>query len=423
MSATVTVDTTTQFQTMTGWEAVAQGGQASPGFPGWQASLMDLAANDLGLNRIRLEVRSGAENPVDYYLQMRSGVISDTEWRARRYAPVNDNADAASVNANGYHWGELDEAIDRVVLPMRQRLVARGEQLYVNLTYVAFDGPTIHTENAAEYAEFMLAAFQHMQSAYGFVPNSIEVILEPDNIAPWTGTHIGSVIAATGQRLAAAGYTPEFIAPSVTNMANTVPYFDAIWSVAGARTYLKEIAYHRYSGVSDANLAAIRSRAAQFGLRTAQLEHIGSGVEDLYKDLTIANASAWQQFALGFPGVGDNGAQYYTIDGNQPVAGSQTKEFKQYFQYVRFGARRVAAASSSSGVRPVAFTNPGGGAVVVVHLVGRETLLIKGLRPGRYLITATPASVAATGEAQADANGELRLTATGGCLLTVSRAP
>ena len=132
---------------------------------------------------------------------------------------------------------------------------------------------------------------------YGFVPDAIEVLLEPENTA-WRAPRIGEAIAAAGARLAAAGFRPDFIAPSVMDMANAVPFLHEIVKVPGALTYLKEIAYHRYGGVSDANLAAIHDRAAQYGLRTSMLEHIGSDAEDLYKDLTIAQVSAWQQYTL-----------------------------------------------------------------------------------------------------------------------------
>ncbi len=37
------------------------------------------------------------------------------------------------------------------------------------------------------------------------------------------------------------------------------------------------------------------------------LEHIGSGTDDLYKDLTVGNVSRWQQFTLAFPSTADNG--------------------------------------------------------------------------------------------------------------------
>lgn len=410
--ATVTVDTTTQHQVMAGWEATAQGGQEASGFLSWQQALMDQAANDLGINRLRIEVRAGAENPTDWYAAWKNGSITTSTWNANRYATVNDNGNAGSLNMAGFHFTELDEKMNLVAMPLRQRLASRGERLYLNLTYVGFTTASgyVH-DDPAEYAELMLATFIHLRDTFGVTPDAIEVILEPDNGTHWTGTLIGQAIVAAGDRLAAAGFHPEFIGPSVMYMSRAVPHLDAMVAVPRVLDYLREVSYHRYGGVSDANLTAIRGRAAQYGLRTSMLEHMGSGVEDLYKDLTLANASAWQQFALAYP-TADNGAQYYTISGSTPVMGSRTRLLRQYFRYVREGARRVAATSTSNGVRPVAFTNPGGGMAVVLHIDAAGSYTVSGIRPGSYGAEFTSSSGART---------QLpNVTATSGATVTVA---
>jgi hypothetical protein len=421
VTARVTLDTMTRHQIMSGWEAHSQSGEDFPGFAGWQNRLMDLAVNDLGLNRVRLEIRSGAENPVDSEAAYRAGTITYERYRASWFAPVNDNQAPNVANAEGFHFTALDRSITNTVLPLRQRLAARGEHLYVNLNYVSFRGATFHTTNAPEYAELILAVFQHMQATYGWVPDAVEIILEPDNGTGWTGTNIGQAIVATGNRLAAAGFRPEFIAPSTESMAQAVPFVDQMVQVPGVLTYLSEMSYHRYQGVSDANLAAIAAKAAQHGLRTAMLEHIGSGVEELYKDVTIANASGWQQFALAYP-TKDDGAQYYTITGEQPVMGSRTGPLRQYFRYVRRGAQRVGASSERSGVRPVAFINPGGGPVVVIHANGVETFAITGLRPGRYEVSHSNSAAVLPSNPTVGTDGELRFTAIPG-VITVAYLP
>lgn len=421
--ATITVDTTIRFQLMTGWEATTQVGQAEPGFAGYQTELMDLAANDLGINRLRLEIASGAENTVDYYAQYRAGTITSAQYNAQRYAWVNDNADPNSANGSGFKWSKLDESIESTVLPMRTRLAARGEALYVNLNYVSFGNSTAQ-QSAAEYAELILATFQHMQSQYGFVPNAVEVILEPDNNTIRTGTGIGGLIATTGARLAAAGFHPDFIAPSVMNMGNAVAYLNQIVAVPGALTYLTDVAYHRYAGVSDANVVGIKTRAAQLGLGTAMLEHIGSGVEDLYADLTLGNVSAWQQYTLAYP-TNDNGAQYYYISGGRPVMGALTKSLRQYFRYVRAGATRVAATSLSGSVRPVAFTNPGAGMAVVLHIDAPGTYTVGGMRVGTYGVEMTNSSGTRSTlpSVTATANGTVSISPTQSGVLTLYRTP
>ena len=429
--ATVTVDTLTRFQVMSGWEAVAQANHLDPNYLQWRDQLFDLAVGDLGLNRLRVGVRNGAENPVDNFAELLAGRLSDQEWRCIRYTTVNDNTDPNVIAPGRFWFSELDDIVDKVVLPMKARLEARGEQLIFNLNYVAFLNqcnpiPPYPHANAQEYAEFILAAFQHLQQRYGFVPDKVEVILEPNNTgsgSPWTGTAVGQAIVATGQRLAAAGFHPKFIAPSTTGLDAAKAYFDALIQVPGVSTYLDEIAYHRYDGVSDGNLHELADRARTRGLKTAMLEHIGSGVEDLYKDLTLGRVSAWQQFTLAFPPT-DNGAHYYVINANnQPVIGNLTRYLRQYFRYVRLGAQRVGATSDNAEVRPVAFVNANGRAAVVIHSAQAGDVFVRGLRPGTYGTSVTTASVTGSelGEQVVGTSGTITVAASAASVLTVYR--
>ena len=150
------------------------------------------------------------------------------------------------------------------------------------------------------------------------------------------------------------------------------------------------------------------------------LEHIGSDVEDLYADLTIANVSAWQQYTLAFP-TGDNGGHYFGIEDGRPVLGSRTRYLRQYFHYVRLGAQRVGATSSASAVRAVAFENANRGLVVVVHTNQSGLVELKGLRPGNYGISVTT-SIATWAELEpqvAGPAGSLSFTAPAAGVMTV----
>jgi len=104
----VTVDTSIQHQRITGWEAM--GWMANFDTP-WQIAHLDdwndsvaNACADIGINRIRLEVRSGAENPIDYFTQYITGQISRTAWKAQWYNSINDNGNSAIVNDTGFHF-------------------------------------------------------------------------------------------------------------------------------------------------------------------------------------------------------------------------------------------------------------------------------------------------------------------------------
>ncbi len=409
---------------MAGWEAVAQAGQRDPGFDGWRNSLLDQAVNDLGINRLGLAVRSGSENSSDYYAGVPT--TETVESRCQSYLTVNDNSDPRIIASGGFHFSEIDTTVVKVVLPMKQRLESRGEHLFVNLTYVSFlrqcstIPPYVHRE-PSEYAEFMLAVFLHLRDTYGLVPDAVEVILEPDAWDTWTGTMIGRAIVATAARLSSAGFHPTFVAPSTADLGRGLQYIDDMYNVPGVQPLVGELAYHRYGVTSDDGLAGLAQRAAVHGARTSMLEHIGSGVDDLYTDLTIGQVSAWQQFALATPGEGDAGGRYYAIINGQAVLASRTRYLRQYFRYVRMGARRVAARSDSPELRPVGFQNADGQIAVVMHADRAGAIELRGLRPGRYgmSITTLTATGAELSPVVAGSDGVLRLTAPAVGVLTV----
>src|SRR5512136_836622 len=82
---TITVGPATRFQTLTGWECVSFASQSDPAFPSFKDTLFDRVINEAGVNRIRLEVRSGAENSTDYFALYQSGQVDYATWRANRY--------------------------------------------------------------------------------------------------------------------------------------------------------------------------------------------------------------------------------------------------------------------------------------------------------------------------------------------------
>lgn len=383
-------------QLISGWEATANVELASaPGFLRFRNRLFNRAAHELGINRVRLEVRSGAESPVDWYQMYRRGLIDYGTWREKRYETVNDDDDPNTINWSGYQFTELDETVEQLVLPLKQRLNNRGKRLFVNLCYVSFTEQTapgstfIHTD-AEEYAEFAQATMKHLEMKYDIVPDSWEISLEPDNVPEWNGTNMGEALVATGGRLAAEGYFPKFVGPSTTNMANTTVYFDDMILVPGALTYLRELSYHRYGGVSEAVLTEIANRAEQHNLETSHLELISASYETLHEDIKIGKNSAWSQYALGtrVPNP-DNGSAYFIIDDTNPAAptvemGAQTKFMRQYFYYITPGSQRIGASTTTTEFDPLAFLNEEGKTILIVKAQHVGSFKIEGLPAGTY---------------------------------------
>jgi len=401
----ITLDSTKRYQTIVGWEATAQAGQDQAGFTRLRDSLITLVVDDLGINRLRLELRSGIENPLDYETLFNSGSISREEWHCNRYATVNDDADPNHINETGFQWAAFDHAVEQVVLPVKRRMQANGEKLYLNLNYVAFakkmcSGKTYDHLNPEEYAEFILAAVTHLRAKYDLIPDALEIILEPDNTRHWkSGTIIGHAIVAVTRRLRAAGLTLEIIAPSTKRMSAMIPYLRDIERVPGAIDQVTEFSYHRYGGVSDENLRKIAAATTRYRRRAAMLEHIGSGYMNLHEDLELGINSAWQQYALAFQSnapVKDGGGTYVILnasDSLNPVIrlGERSRYLRQYFRYVRRGAVRFSASSNTRRFSPLAFVNTDGRYVLVVKADSAGTFTVKDLPPGKYGVSYTTA--------------------------------
>lgn len=391
------------YQQITGWQALTQNGwlDCDPtAFARYKDQLHDRAVNELGINRMTLMLRSGAENTRDYHGEFVAGTINDSTNRVYWYQPVNDNTDPFTAVPSRFHWGFLDGQVDNAILPLQQRLAARGEKLYVVLQVVdfkdaghfnvgrAFDVMT----NPEEYAELVSEAFKHLRQKYNLVPDALEMILEPEH-TPYNGTTIGRAVVASVNRLRGLGFSPGVIAPSTTSMQNASIFYDQMLQVPGIRGMVTELAYHRYVAVSFPNLQAVGLRTLRDGIKSSMLEHIGSGFNALYDDLTVGRVSAWQQFTLAFCGGRDNpGNQgaYFQINQANPAQPNinitdHSKLLRQVFAYVRGGATRIDAVSANAGIlRPLAFRNADGRLVVVVATAGPSTFAIRGLAAGTY---------------------------------------
>jgi len=405
--AVITLDPGTTDQTIIGWEATDYffdwpGHSAS--YPLFLDDLYDKTANDLGINRVRLEIRSGTESSVDAWELFENGQIDEAQFESYYgYNVENDNSDPLVINPNGFHYAGVDHVVEGLILPLKQRLETKGEQLYLNLCYVGGCYPyewecgpvnrEVHRD-PDEYAEFILAVFLYMQDKYGFVPDGVEVSLEPEVFGTFSARQMGDNLVAAAVRLAANGFAPDFIAPSNTSTYAAINYFDDMIQVPGVLNYLTEFSYHLYSGNDNSARQQIWSRAQQYGLRTAMNEHIGSPYQDLHNDLKIAMNCSWAQMGLAGGSSWFCGGDYYGIDETDPdnpqvIICNRTKFYRQYFKFIRRGAVRIGASSSSGTFDPLAFINPDGKFVVVVNASGGGDFAIQGLPAGTYGIKYT----------------------------------
>ncbi|MEP7343698.1 MAG: hypothetical protein ABI877_00465 [Gemmatimonadaceae bacterium] len=386
------------FQRMEGWEAHHQSGEidCNPvNFARYQEELFDRAVDELGLNRLRLEVRSGMEAPDLRDPGGNEPQSTDVPFGTPWFTPVNDNDDPSVADLAGFQFGWFDYNIESSVLPLRERLAKRGERLYLNLTYVDFGRltPFEQLQNPEEYAELIAVTFDHMQRRFGFVPDAVEALLEPDNTS-WTPEQVAQGIVAAGDRLRAAGFRPDFIAPSTTNLAEAVRSYDRMRTVPRIGEYLKVLSYHRYSGISRAALHQLTLRARRDGLRLAMLEHTVGNADELHDDLTLGQVGAWERFALAHCGRAANPdatGVYYQIQlqrGEAPkvIFTNSARLLRHYFAFVRQGAVRIAAGTTQPDVSPVAFRNTNGALVVILRTRRGGEFSVGGLPEGRYTL-------------------------------------
>jgi hypothetical protein len=385
----VSLDPTRSYQTIRGWEATAGFAQSRETVPELDR-ILDMVVDEAGITRLRVGVPSGVESTDPSFALYQRGAITAEAWAGRRYAVVNDNGDPRSINWSGFHFDSIDWQIENRVLPVKRRLEARGERLFLNLNYVAFtrsirEGRYEAHTDPEEYAEFVLAVYLHMRDRWGLVPDAWEVILEPDNKelgGAWKRSMLGPAIVAAARRLRENGFSPAFIAPSTLGMQAAVPWFDAIAKVPGAVEAMIELSFHRYGGRRIENLQAIAARAAQFGLDTAMLEYWqGKGTYDqLHLDLKVGNVVAWQyRGILGHTRVEADGSV---------VLNEDARYNRQYMRYIRPGALRIAAESTDEvAFDPVAFINPDGSYAVVAMAAAPGEISVRGLPAGAYSVS------------------------------------
>jgi hypothetical protein len=387
---TITVNPAITYQTIIGWEATAQAGQSD--YADWNSyknNLIDQAVAD-GVNRLRLEILHSTESSTP-----------NTD------GSVNDNADPHVINPAGFQWGDengVDAQIE-IANMLRSRLAAQGETLHVNVCYVDFKSSYTfdHHTNPEEYAELMEALFLRT-SQHGWVPDSVELLLEADKASniKWTlstatpsGAKLEAVLIATRNRLAVHGWLPRFIAPSPTDCDKADVIYNAMKLANPAIVqFMDELSFHRYTSAActQAQLDQNKAVAEADGLSLSMLERIGATYITLHTDLK-AGAVAWQQYALAYDSVlqGDNGANYYLVNHSNHTAtiSSRMKFLRQYFKYIRRGAVRISGTSTNVNLDPVAFINAHGKNVVVVKATAGGSFNVAGLASGTYGIKYT----------------------------------
>ena len=403
----ISIDAGQRFQTMLGWQITARAWEQDKVANRYDASwlehrdaIMGVLVEEAGITRLRIQLQSGTENPVDWWGRFFAGEIGYKELKSHYYEKINDNDDPMQADPAGFSFTHLDYQVENMLLPMRELVEARGERLEVSFCYVDFrwtehKGTLSHARTPEEYAELILEAFRHLRDRWGIVPDTLEVILEPDNTDHWRGRQIGEGSMAALRRLADEGFTPRLVLPSTADARRAVPYFDEAVQVPGVSDHLYSLSYHRYDGPRASRaLEQIRERAAAFGIPAEMLEYTKGSDVELAEDLTIANVAGWQLYSMAAPlAEGETPPDPSSVlvhvtrgpDGSRAALSPQGRVLAPYFRTIRPGAVRIGATSSDRGFVPVAFVDAAGGTVAVIRSDRGGAVEVAGLPPGRYV--------------------------------------
>ena len=411
-AAVITVDADTDIgHPFVGWSASAQIAHqpwtaAYSEFADYGPMVLDALVNELGITDIRLQGSAGIENDADYYRQAEDAaderIWSQNNWAGR--------------DTGVYYMSSIDAAVSRVVNPMRARITARGETPHVVLHFNGggnggnldfYDG----TADRQKIPETILAIHQHLWTAYGWIPDAVEPINEPNMAAAWTTGEYADIVYRVGTTLEVnkgtfgqgAGWRPTINGASISTVSSKPAWFDAVWDYDpdedGSypnRRWLAAIAWHPYdSGRPNWYFGALNTRLANTGLASWMSEYTGLTAALVHKILVaVPETVRFQRFAAAYTDGQDdthNGSLFVIGRGINLPLGSvhwaeATKLLRNYMKYVRPRAQRkgvthTAAATFCNGIP---WLNPNGKLVVVVNTTGPGVFWLDCLPAGTY---------------------------------------
>jgi O-glycosyl hydrolase len=308
-----------------------------------QAKILDALYVDLGLTRVRVHPEG--------------------------FEPVNDNSDPLSADLSKFNfaWKAVDGHIAQT-----KSLVARGVTTY-------FASPIVieswmSESNPAEYAEWAFVMLRRWRDQ-GLEMPYYSLMNEPGypRSGYWSGAWLRDVAKLLGARLKAEGIKTKLVVPDDVSAKDAYERLPTILSDPDARQYIGAIAYHLYErrGVQE-----VKQIAAQYNIpiwmtewsTTDWFEWARAMQELLADDGVSAIDYMWGYFGdwdnAQLVRVRVNGSSYAGFDFNR-----QYYAMGQYSRYVRPGAVRIAATSSDTDVKVVAFVD-GPKVIVVATNVG-----------------------------------------------------
>jgi O-glycosyl hydrolase len=385
-SVTVTVDQSRRFQTMEGfgaeivqWSGVGGRGPNCAGrdtVPDTDKSkILDQLYTDLGLTTERSYLGyKGPGGDFDKF-QVLAPIFAQA---ARR---VQANGDKLRYGLGGFVTAPLRDSNDRL----------------------AADGAT-------HYANWAANGLQQLKNQFGIVVDYWDIAPEPDGVGHLTPDEFKRLVAATGAAFRSAGLSTAIAIPRVWTVRDFSQYADPILSDPSIRQYVKQLDFHEYDydasqGQSPdiADRHTVRSLAKRYGLTIAERETSAdvkknqstfwngtydqamAWANDGLTDIVEANASAWDlilAYYTATPRVGLSSYVVMNYDSNCNYTGFRIPPYywtlRQFVKFVRPGAVRIQAGSSSGEIRVAAFVDDKHRQTIVVAINnGQSDLSVK----------------------------------------------
>jgi len=364
----------------------------------------------------------------------------DPDRKCYADARDDDNDDPFVLDSSKIRWNWFDPYVESVLIPMRDRVVGRGEPFTLTLTAIAWSAWQWHepsTDPGQEYAEIMLACLDRLKDVHGVVPDFVAVYNEPDNfLSSETPSDVIRAVENLEAGMLARGHSASLRYPDVELLGNAMRWINSMEQQAPSLlNELGVISFHGYGGFDKGTLNALRDKARALGIPVIQSEWWSTDYHplDIHKAMTEADVVQYQPYLMSEPQNDPTRRGIYGLrysGGTAPLfnfTGWQRQndwyEIRQYSAFIRPGDVRVGVTSGSASLLPVAFEKPDGRHVVVVinQAGGSQTIALTGLAPGRYAVTLTsPSRLDGTEPTQSVAAGApLVLTLDGASVTTI----
>jgi O-glycosyl hydrolase len=348
----ITVDPTQKFQVIEGWGASMRlfSDPHIVGLPqddpanalnipiAAQSEILDSLYRSLRLNRVRLATET-----------------SEIET-------VNDNDDPAHTNLSAFDFSSRkNDAFFDVVRDLRPRGVNEWWMSPIGVASWMKDA------SPAEYVELAMAINRRWRDN-GLELPYYSIANEPTGQGlPFSdGDYLRHAVVLLGRALAAEGFKTKIVIPDDINPVSAAALARAVLSDTEARQYVGALAFHLY-GEPLGSSAEIAALSSQYGIPLWMSEFY---VPDRIQWATIVhsllsdfNVSAVDYLAGFLGATHDDPSLVQLLHNDNQYLGYQMAgeyyAFGNFTRYVRPGAVRVGAASSSPAILVSAFTQNG----------------------------------------------------------------